>query len=64
MIANAQYVKENFLDKGHLGLSTGQGYYSYPNPSYADPGFLASPEISEAATIAARAVLPEEATAK
>lgn len=64
MLANAKYVKENFLDKGYLGLSSGQGYYSYPNPSYAEPGFLASPDISEAAAIAARAMLSEEATAK
>lgn len=29
-IANAEYLKENFLDKGHLGLKTHKGYYTYP----------------------------------
>ena len=52
MKANAQYIKENFLDKGLLGLQTGQGYYSYPNPSYTRPGFLDVPDISRAAELA------------
>jgi 3-hydroxybutyryl-CoA dehydrogenase len=28
------------LDKGHLGIKTLQGIYSYPDPAYARPGFL------------------------
>ncbi|MEU6581516.1 3-hydroxyacyl-CoA dehydrogenase [Nocardia sp. NPDC046763] len=55
MLANARYIKEHFLDKGKLGLQTGEGYYTYPDPAYADPGFLAVPDISQAADIAALA---------
>ena len=51
MLANAAYIKAHFLDKGHLGLQTGQGYYSYPNPKYMEPGFLDVPDISEAGPI-------------
>lgn len=52
MLANAAYLAENFLDRGLLGLQTGQGYYSYPDPAYSDPGFLAVPDISDAVEIA------------
>lgn len=36
----AQFLKENYLDKGHLGIQSGQGFYTYPNPSYLEKGFL------------------------
>jgi 3-hydroxybutyryl-CoA dehydrogenase len=36
----ALYVEEHFLRGGRLGVSSGQGFYSYPNPSYARPGFV------------------------
>ncbi len=52
MLANAAYIKEHFLDKGLQGMMGGQGYYGYPNPVYADPAFLAVPDVSEAARIA------------
>jgi 3-hydroxybutyryl-CoA dehydrogenase len=28
------------IDRGALGVKTGQGFYTYPNPSYQSPGFL------------------------
>ena len=59
MLANATYVKENFVDKGHLGLQTGQGYYSYPDPAYAAEGFLDVPDVSQAGDIAKFAVLKD-----
>ncbi len=34
------YYKENFIDKNKLGISTGEGFYKYPNPKYLDPDFL------------------------
>ncbi|MCD9856774.1 3-hydroxyacyl-CoA dehydrogenase [Epilithonimonas sp. JDS] len=34
------FVKENFIDKNKLGISTEEGFYKYPNPSYQDPEFL------------------------
>jgi 3-hydroxyacyl-CoA dehydrogenase len=46
MIANADYLKENFLDKGLLGAQTGKGYYEYPDPAFGRPGFLDVPDIS------------------
>jgi len=47
MRKNARYIKENFLDHGLLGLQTGQGYYTYPNPAFAAPGFLDVPDVSK-----------------
>ena len=37
---NATFVKENLIDKHKLGVSSGQSYYSYPDPEYAAPEFL------------------------
>lgn len=36
----ADYLKENYIDKGKMGISSGEGFYTYPNPSYQDPDFL------------------------
>lgn len=57
MLANAAYIKERFLDRGLQGMLGGEGFYRYPNPAYAAPGFLAVPEVSAAPEIAARAIL-------
>ncbi len=35
-----EYLKTNFIDKGHLGRKTGQGFYTYPKPEYKNPDFL------------------------
>ncbi|MHA2288864.1 MAG: 3-hydroxyacyl-CoA dehydrogenase [Promethearchaeota archaeon] len=35
-----EYLKNNYIDKGHLGRKTGHGFYKYPNPEYKDPDFL------------------------
>jgi 3-hydroxybutyryl-CoA dehydrogenase len=37
---NADWLKENFLDKGKLGVKSGEGFYKYPDPEYARRGFL------------------------
>lgn len=55
MLANAAYIKEHFVDKGLLGLQTGQGYYSYPDPAYRKAGFLDVPDISSANEISSMA---------
>jgi 3-hydroxybutyryl-CoA dehydrogenase len=57
MLANAAYIKENFLDKGLQGMQGGQGYYTYPNPSYQADDFLNVPDISRAEEIAKLAQL-------
>jgi len=40
LIDRAKYIQENFIDKGKMGVSTGEGFYKYPNPSYKDPDFI------------------------
>jgi 3-hydroxybutyryl-CoA dehydrogenase len=37
--ANADFLKQ-YVDRGHLGFKTNQGFYSYPNPVYKDAKFL------------------------
>ncbi|MFF2481037.1 3-hydroxyacyl-CoA dehydrogenase [Paenibacillus sp. NPDC058071] len=36
----AELLKNEYIDKGKLGRATKQGFYTYPNPSYAHPDFL------------------------
>jgi 3-hydroxybutyryl-CoA dehydrogenase len=39
-IDRANYIKENYIDKGKIGIKSGEGFYKYPNPSFAQPNFL------------------------
>ncbi|QNK77120.1 3-hydroxyacyl-CoA dehydrogenase [Winogradskyella undariae] len=39
-IKTVKYLKDNFIDKNRLGVSTGEGFYKYPNPAYQNPDFL------------------------
>ncbi|WP_317126301.1 3-hydroxyacyl-CoA dehydrogenase [Chryseobacterium sp. 3008163] len=34
------FIKENFIDQNKLGISTGEGFYKYPNPAYQEADFL------------------------
>jgi 3-hydroxybutyryl-CoA dehydrogenase len=36
---NADFVKA-YLDHGHLGIKSGEGFYRYPNPAFQQPGFV------------------------
>lgn len=36
----AGFLKVNFIDKGKLGVASGEGFYKYPNPEFEQPGFL------------------------
>jgi 3-hydroxybutyryl-CoA dehydrogenase len=38
---NADFVKTH-VDRGCPGVKSGEGFYSYPGPAYAKPGFVAS----------------------
>jgi 3-hydroxyacyl-CoA dehydrogenase len=37
---NAAYIKRRFIDTGKLGIKTGEGYYSYPDPAFSNPDFV------------------------
>lgn len=37
---NAAFLK-TYIDEGKFGLKSGKGFYSYPGPAFAKPGFLA-----------------------
>jgi len=52
MLACAAYIKEHFIDRGKLGLQTGEGFYTYPNPAFAASDFLEVPDIARAEEIA------------
>lgn len=38
----ARYLDEQHLQLGHLGVTSGEGFYHYPGPVYAEPEFLAA----------------------
>ncbi|QVY65568.1 3-hydroxyacyl-CoA dehydrogenase [Polaribacter sp. Q13] len=39
-IKTVAYLKEHYIDKNKLGVSTGEGFYKYPNPAFKNPNFL------------------------
>ena len=39
-LLSAEYLDTEFLRMGHLGLSTGRGFYTYPDPAFTQPGFV------------------------
>jgi 3-hydroxybutyryl-CoA dehydrogenase len=40
--ANASFLKA-YVDRGDLGVKSGRGFYTYPDPAYAQPGFIQTP---------------------
>jgi len=36
----AKKIKAEYIDKGKMGMSSGEGFYKYPNPAYMDKDFL------------------------
>ena len=57
---NAAYLKENFLDKGLQGMMGGEGFYKYPDPAYAQPGFLDVPDYSAVPALVELIKLPKD----
>ncbi|MEE4146017.1 MAG: 3-hydroxyacyl-CoA dehydrogenase family protein, partial [Halieaceae bacterium] len=55
-LKNARYIKEYLLDRGKLGAQSGEGFYTYPNPSYAQADFLDVPDLSRVDELARLAV--------
>ncbi|OYT16821.1 MAG: 3-hydroxybutyryl-CoA dehydrogenase [Bacteroidetes bacterium 4572_77] len=41
MVERAQKIKTDWIDKGKLGVTSGEGFYKYPNPRYQEADFLA-----------------------
>ena len=39
-LRNAAFLKERYVDRGKLGVKTGEGFYTYPRPKYREEGFL------------------------
>ena len=39
----ADMFKREYIDKGWLGVKSGRGFYSYPNPAFLQPDFLSGP---------------------
>jgi len=38
-LANAAFLK-TYVDRGELGVKTGKGFYSYPDPAFSQPAFV------------------------
>src|SRR6476620_6472957 len=38
-LAKSTSFDDQFIQKGRLGVASGQGFYSYPDPAFAQPGF-------------------------
>lgn len=38
--AEADRFKKEFIDKGWLGMKSGKGFYTWPDPAFLRPGFL------------------------
>ncbi|CAM3813390.1 3-hydroxyacyl-CoA dehydrogenase NAD-binding protein [Marinicrinis lubricantis] len=38
----ANLLKTEYIDKGKMGRATGEGFYTYPNPSFMAQGFTKS----------------------
>jgi 3-hydroxybutyryl-CoA dehydrogenase len=41
--AFADMFKREYIAKGWLGVKSGKGFYSYPNPAWSQPDFLGGP---------------------
>ncbi len=39
-LARAEFIDTQFIKQGKMGVQSGEGFYKYPNPSYAQDSFL------------------------
>lgn len=40
--ANARFLRA-YVDRGDVGVKSGRGFYTYPDPAYSQPGFIQTP---------------------
>jgi 3-hydroxyacyl-CoA dehydrogenase len=40
MLASADLIKREYIEKNKIGMKTKEGFYKYPNPEYSQSGFL------------------------
>jgi len=38
--ANADRIKRDYVDRGWLGVKSGRGFHTYPNPAWSRPDFI------------------------
>ena len=56
----AEEFKLEYVDQGRLGVKSGRGFYTYPNPEYLRPGFLGGKPPSDRPFSTVPAVGPGE----
>ncbi len=39
-LESARFLDEQFIRHGHFGVASGRGFYRYPDPAFAQPGFI------------------------
>jgi 3-hydroxybutyryl-CoA dehydrogenase len=39
-LRQSEWLDREYLKRNRLGVETGEGFYSYPNPEFSKPGFL------------------------
>ena len=39
-LESARYLDEQLIQHGRLGVASGEGFYRYPGPAFAQPGFI------------------------
>jgi 3-hydroxybutyryl-CoA dehydrogenase len=47
--AMADWLKREYIDKGYLGVKSGRGFYTYPDPEFAQPDFLSTEAFAKVA---------------
>ena len=60
-LVSARYLDEHFIQTGHLGVASGQGFYRYPNPAFEQPGFIDGPDHPQRSHDNGKATSPVQA---
>jgi 3-hydroxyacyl-CoA dehydrogenase len=48
-LRQSEWLDREYLQRNKLGVETGEGFYSYPNPKFGEPGFLRPRSAARAA---------------